>query len=142
MFAKRISPRARVESLESRCLLSAAPLSAAAVHTHPTPPTVLGTYDGSYAATNGQTGEITITFSSEGKTGKLGGTLTILGTGTLGIAGAVTVKDKISFHGSVKHFSITASGSVGTDTIAGKFSVSAKHGGHGTFSATLVTATV
>lgn len=135
MIAKRTFSRARVETLESRCLLSAAP------HTHPTVPTILGTYDGSYIAKNGQTGAIVITFTSEGTTGKLGGTLVVSGTETLKIAGTVNAKDKISFHGSIKHTSVTASGAISTDTIAGKFNVTAKNSAHGTFSATLVTTT-
>ena len=139
MRTNRISPgRASIEMLESRRLLSAAPMPAA-VHTHPTPPNIVAVYDGTYAARNGQTGQVIFTISSEGSTGKLGGTLDVVGTGTLGVAGTVNVKGKFSLHGSVRHFAITINGSVSSDdnTLSGKFNVSAKHGsGPGTFSAT------
>ena len=148
MRANRTSAScASIEMLESRRLLSAAPMSVmaamnptpAAVHTHPTVPSLVAVYDGTYAAANGQTGGVIITISSEGKTGKLGGTLTVVGIGTIGVTGTVSAKGKFSLHGSVRHFSITTSGSVSSndDTLSGKFNVSAKHGStHGTFSAT------
>jgi hypothetical protein len=146
MTAKHTSPRrAYVEMLESRRLLSAAPVSLmaamspapAAVHTHPTAPNIVGTFNGTYAASNGQTGQVIITIASEGKTGKIGGTLTIIGTGSLGISGTISVKGKFSLHGSAHHFAITITGSVSSDTntLSGKFGTTAKHGSsHGTFS--------
>lgn len=151
MKVNRRSPCcASVESLESRRLLSAAPASMmaplaaapAAVHTHPTVPSILGTYDGSYSATNGSTGQVVITISSEAKTGRLAGTLTIVGTGTLAIAGSVTVKGKFSLHGSAHHLVITLVGAVSSDlsTLAGKYNAVAKHGSsHGSFTASVTT---
>ena len=135
---------AGVEALESRCLLSAAPVSVtaamvpgrASLHTHPTYPSIIGTFGGTYAASNGQTGNVIITLSSEGKTGRLAGTLTIVGTGTLGITGTVSVKGKFAIHGTVNHFSIALNGTVagGGKVLAGKFSTHARHGSaHGTF---------
>lgn len=137
---------ARVEVLESRQLLSAAPASltpaiaasAAAVHSHPTVPSILGTFNGTYSGTNGATGNVIIAITSEAKTGRFTGTLTIVGTGTLGIAGSVTAKNRFTLHGAVRHFAITVSGSVSSDatTLAGRYNAVAKHGSsHGTFSA-------
>ena len=143
------SPRcASVETLESRRLLSAAPMSMtaaitaapSAVHTHPTAPSILGTYNGTYAATNGSTGQVIITIVSEAKTGHIAGTLTIVGTGTLNIAGAVGLKGKFSFAGAARHLLITVSGSVSSDlsTLSGRYNAVAKHGSsHGTFTASL-----
>jgi hypothetical protein len=136
---------ASIEMLESRCLLSAVPVSLraamaaapAAVHTHPSPPNIVNSYSGTYAATNGTTGQLTITISSEGKTGKIAGTLTVAGSGTINISGAVNVKGKFSLHGSAGHHTITATGSVSSDlaTLAGKFVSTGRHGAtRGTFS--------
>lgn len=138
MLVNRTSPTARIETLESRRLLSAAPLSAAAVHTHPTVPTILGRFDGIYIAKNRPRGVITITFTSEGTTGKLGGTLVVAGIGTINIAGTVNAKNKISFHGSIRHTSVSASGSVFPEAISGNFNLVAKQSVHGTFSTNFV----
>ena len=135
MLAKRSSPTVRIETLESRRLLSAAPLY---VHTHPTVPTILGRFDGIYIAKNRPGGVITITFTSEGTTGKLGGTLVVAGIGTINIAGTVNAKNKISFHGSIKHVSVSASGSVFPEAISGNFNLVAKQSVHGTFSTRFV----
>lgn len=147
MKPNRTSPRcASVETLESRRLLSAAPMSMtaaitaapSAVHTHPTVPSILGTYEGTYAATNGSTGQVIITIVSEAKTGRLAGTLTIVGIGTVGITGSVGLKGKFSLIGAARHLLITASGSVSSDlsTLSGKYNSVAKHGSnHGTFTA-------
>lgn len=146
MSAKRASNvSAQIEMLESRRLLSAAPVSVtaqmaatpAAVHHHPTVPNIVGTYTGSYAG-KGRTGAVTIALTSEGTTGKLAGTLTVEGYGTVNLKGTVNVKGKFSLHGSGLHLSLTLSGAVSTDgsTLAGKFNAAAKHGSaHGTFSA-------
>ena len=147
MSAKR-TPHvsAQIEMLESRCLLSAAPVSVtaltaathAAVHHHPTVPNIVGTYSGNYSSTKGQSGGVTIALASEGTTGKLAGTLTVAGYGTVNIKGTVNVKGKFSLHGSGLHLSLTLSGSVSTDgsTLSGKFNAGAKHGSaHGAFSA-------
>src|SRR5690348_10764752 len=96
---RTLSGCASIEALESRRLLSAAPVSVTAAmtpsrtaaHTHPTYPSIIGTFNGTYAAANGQTGQVIITISSEGRTGRLSGTLTIVGTGALGVAGTVSV---------------------------------------------------
>ena len=148
MSAKRASHfSAQIEMLESRCLLSAVPGSVmaltaetpAAVHQHPTVPNIVGSYGGTYASTKGLSGGVTITLISEGKTGKLAGTLTVEGYGTVNIKGTVNVKGKVSLHGSANHLSLTLNGAVGTggSTLAGKFNASAKHGSaHGTFSTT------
>lgn len=144
MIRKRVSPAgAMVEILESRRLLSAAPiaLASASVHTHPTAPNIVGTFDGTYATTNGQTGEIIIAITSEGKTGKVAGTLTVVGLGSLGVSGTVSVKGKFALHGAVRHFTLTSSGSVSSDgkSLAGKFATTAKHGNsHGTLNASMV----
>ena len=143
---RTLSGCASVERLESRRLLSAAPVpvmaamtpvrAAAHVHPHPTYPNVLGTFNGTYATTKGQTGQVIFTISSEGKTGKIAGTLTIVGTGTLGISGTVSLKGKFAVHGSAGHFSITIGGAVssGGNTLAGKFNTTSRHGSsHGTF---------
>lgn len=145
MSAKRASQiSAQIEMLESRRLLSAAPVSLtalaaatpAAVHQHPTVPNIVGTYSGTFASNKGQSGDVTINLTSEGTTGKLAGTLTVSGYGTVNIKGTVNVKGKFSLHGSGLHLSLTLSGSASTNTLAGKFNASAKHGSaHGTFSA-------
>jgi hypothetical protein len=138
---------ARIEMLESRRLLSAGtisvmapmPATPAAVHSHPTVPSVLGSYSGTYAASNGTSGGMIITISSEGKTGKVAGTLTIVGLGSLDIGGSVNVKGKFSMRGSAHHFAITISGSVSSNgnTLSGRFNTTAKHGSaHGTVTAT------
>lgn len=137
---------AQIEMLESRCLLSAAPVSVtalaaatpAAVHNHPTVPNIVGSYSGTFASTKGLTGALTISLTSEGTTGKLAGTLTVTGYGTVNIKGAVNVKGKFSLHGSGLHLSLTLSGAASTDgtTLSGKFNAGAKHGSaHGTFNA-------
>lgn|GEM_PF-4095797 len=147
MSAKRASHiSAQIEMLESRRLLSAAPVSLmalavaspAAVHKHPTVPNIVATYDGTYATSKGQTGQIIITLATEGTTGKLTGSLNVVGLGSLGIAGTVNVKGKVSLHGSVNHFTISISGSFNsvTNVLSGKFSTTSHHGNaHGTFSA-------
>jgi len=138
---------ARIEMLESRRLLSAATISViapatatrAAVHTHPTVPNILGTFNGTYAATNGTSGDVIITITSEGKGGKLAGTLTVVGTGTLQISGSVNVKGKLSLHGSIHHLVITLTGAVSNanNTLSGKFHSTSNHGSaHGTFTTT------
>ncbi len=147
MSAKRASHvSAQIEILESRRLLSAAPVSVtalaaatpAAVHNHPTVPNIVASFNGTYATSKGQTGQIIITLATESKTGKLTGSLNVVGLGSLGISGTVNVKGKVSLHGSVNHFTITISGSFNsvTKTLAGKFSTTSHHGNaHGTFSA-------
>jgi len=147
MSAKRASHiSAQIEMLESRRLLSAAPVSLtalaaatpAAVHQYPTVPNIVGTYTGSFASSKGLTGTVSIALASEGTTGKLAGTLTVEGYGTVNIKGTVNVKGKFSLHGSGLHLSLTLSGAASTDlnTLAGKFNAGAKHGSaHGTFSA-------
>ena len=142
------STRACIEILESRRLLSAVPASyapaalvegAAATHTHPTIRSVVGTFVGTFSTTAGP-GTLTLTISSQSKSGKFIGTEVAALSGspadTFSVKGSINVKGKFTVHGSAGHHSFSATGSLSADgkTIAGKFVFTTRHGSsRGTF---------
>ncbi|HEV2425517.1 MAG TPA: hypothetical protein VGZ29_11880 [Terriglobia bacterium] len=146
-------PRAQIEMLESRQLLSAAHvLTAAAVHTRPTPPNVVGFYAGHFSGTIGSSptsGVLEFVFSSESKTGKLSGDF--LSTNVLfALSGSISVKGKYSFHSTVfvvrqtETLTGTVTANADGTTLAGNFIIKNKTRPtiHATFSAPLVTRNV
>lgn len=126
--------RAQIEMLESRCLLSAGPVSvadamhvgAAALHTHPTRPNLLGIYNGSNGVSAGS-GDLEFDFTSERTTGKLSG-LALLPARYV-LSGSISVKGKFSLHGFLPTATLTVTGTASADgtTLTGSFAIKLKH---------------
>jgi hypothetical protein len=130
--------RALIEMLESRRLLSVAPASAAAmrvgapaVHTHPTPPNLLGVYDGGFTGTSlgfPANGDLEFDFTSESKAGRLSGSAAVPVV-RYAVSGSINVKGKFSLHGSRPNETLKVTGTASTDRtiLTGSFIVKLKH---------------
>lgn len=143
------------ETLESRCLLSASPMMdvsspaphVSATHAKPTVPTLTGAaFTGTATSANSSDGStpLTVTFATEGKSGKVTGTFQVddhNGTNTFNFTGNVNVKGKLTLHakGSTGEVAnLTGTVSADGKTITGKFVSTRPHhkADHGTFTIT------
>jgi len=140
-----------VEALESRRLLSAAPISYlpgpparhAAAIVHSTIPVLTGApFVGTATASDGTTDGLAITVTSERKSGALAGSFTVSLSGqslTYAFTGSVNRRGALVLHGrSGGHKTVTVTGTASADgkTLSGKFSASSRHNSsHGTFTA-------
>jgi hypothetical protein len=136
MFGKQNrsqSPSVAIELLESRRLLSAS---------HAVIPILTGAaFMGTAIATDGNSGTIVLTVTSESKKGVCKGTaeISVLGfSDTLSATASVNAKGKISLHFNSRHATLTTTGTASATFISGKFalkySIRSLHGSsHGTF---------
>jgi hypothetical protein len=145
-----------VEMLESRRLLSAtatvAPAAAmygggsgggAVTAAATTVPMLTGSaYTGTSTASDGTTSDITISVSTESKSGKLAGTITAITgstTTTYTFSGSVNKKGTFTLKGNGgghKTLSVKGAVSADTNTLTGTFKAAGKHNSsHGTFTA-------
>ena len=125
--------RVQIEMLESRRLLSAGPgsVGTAAVHTHPTPPNLLGVYDGGFTGSSlgsPTSGTLEFDFTSESKGGHLTGSDAVPVV-RYAVSGSINVKGKFSLHGSRPNETLKVTGTANTDgtILTGNFIVKLKH---------------
>jgi hypothetical protein len=129
---KNTNSRPILETLEPRQLLSAAPVAnpSAAHRSHPTaPPLILGIYPGDYTNTKtNATGALEMVVISQTSSNKFFGTAVVLDNYYKG-SGTINSKGRFSFHGSVNHQSVRATGTATPDgtILVGKFSFTQKH---------------
>ena len=139
------NPRPIFETLESRQLLSAAPVAvpSAAHRSHPiAPPLIVGIYPADYTNTKTHaSGVMEIDFISQTSADHIYGTAIILDN-FYRVSGSINSKGRFSFHGSANHQTVRASGTATPDgtTLVGRFTFSQKHGSFkATFSGGLAT---
>jgi hypothetical protein len=116
-----------IETLESRQLLSAAPVLHHAAKVHPTPPAILDfSFTGTVTAKSGDTATASLHINSETKAGGLKASLIVdrgPASGTFVLKGTVNPKSKITVHGRLGKIGVTITGTISSDlsTLTGKY---------------------